>query len=326
MTNPPNEFAQQLEELFRELHNVLQHNLANKVSAEDFNNLVGHIKNIEKRVKDTAQRMDQLEKTTQNLEEKFMRMRQTIDTMQQSAVRSTPSVPPQVVMPQQQVISQDPAPSNPNQFGNSIDEIRLSGETLAGRANEKNKQFTRPAFPVIETHQLLHTITDSQNYKESVQKTTVILVENTAKLMTNDDKSNVLLALQLCILIDLQNMHILEYKPADLYKSHTDILKAKSFNQPTQKFVTILEGYGLKQDIFQYDLDMLKTAIIDLANLQEHDIHQRIHGSYLHTTKPKEQQSLFQAFQNKIRQERNNMQSTETVSDPTLTQPSNQGS
>lgn len=325
MTNPPNEFAQQLEALFNELHNVLQHNLTNKVSAEDFNNLVGHIKNIEKRVHDTVQHMDELEKRTQNLEEKFIRIRQTIDTLQQPAARPASPIQPQIIQtPPPPVESKSLATSNANQYGHSSDKVELSGTTLAGRANDKNKKFTRQIFPVVETNQLLHTVTDSQNYKESVHHTTQTLVENTAKLMT--DANSLQLALQLCILIDLQNMYVLEYKQADLYKSHTDILKAKSFNQPTQKFVAILEGYGLKQDTFSFDLEMLKTAIIDLANLKEHDIHQRIHGSYLHTTKPKEQQSLFQAFQNKIRQERNNMQSTDTVSDPALTQPSNQGS
>jgi hypothetical protein len=256
MTNPPNEFAQQLEALFSELQNVLD-NLAKKVSEDTDKKLKGHIQNIEKRFRDTAQRMDELEKKTQILEEKFTLMQQTL---QPSAVRPSPPVPPQVVMLQPPAVSQAAAPSNPNNHN------VVEGEIVAGRKSKKSTNIDRDQAPVTENN-YTRLITDSQYYKESIKQSEVI-IRNAIELLNSEHAG--VHAIETCILIDIRNMAFfenLDFKWYDKFLKEPNIKTVKDLKQ-------LFLSYGLPENLLSFE--NVQRAIENLVELPEDKLQQRI--------------------------------------------------
>jgi hypothetical protein len=318
MTNPPNEFAQQLDILFAELHNVLQNNLANKVTKDELNTVIGNIHEIETNVKTAIKHIQTLDERTQLLDTRLTKLQNYLQQAQQQQPTATPVM--STPQPQPQPVSTTSTTS-----GSAAVQIRIpKGQPYAGRPMVEDKTYEPEPLQVISSHPIIHKITSSQYYQES-HRTAAELTNNTLKLI--NDENQLLLALQLCILIDLQNMHVFGYKDAELYKSHTDIIKAKITNKPVLQFMQVLEGYGLAQDELKYDLNMLKHVITNLANLSDADADRLIRGSYLCTIRKGEQQNLFQAFQNKMKQIINNAtQQTETAVEAPTDHTPNQGS
>ena len=301
MTNTPNEFAQQLDSLFNELHTVLQKNLVDKVNKDDFERVITEIKGKNDIVIRNQQEMSN---KIQNLETKLKQLQQ-----QMLQAQPIPTPRPQDKPQNQSSATASNGSDRTDQFGNKLGEsIQIQGAMIAGRKNlQTQSKFFRPPFNPITTNELIHCITSSKYYNESIHKSTEILALNTANLMT--ETNGLELALQLCILIDLQNMHLMGYtNKEDLYKSHSGIIRAKIINGIAQEFCNILEGYGLLRDQLNYNLDTLKAAITNLACLNEEDTTARIKDSYLYTSQTKREENFFPLFQSKMKQVINNNQ------------------
>ncbi len=292
MTNSPNEFAQQLDSLFNELHEVLQKNLVNKVNKDDLERVKNQIK---ENLNAVIKHQEQMDEKIKQLDEKLTRLQRQ---MQQE--KSSPTSRPQDTPQNQSSATASNRSDGTDQFGNNNSEIKIEGTVIAGREKKNTGYFTRKPFNSITTNELIKNITTSAYYNESIHPSTEILANNTSILMT--DTNSLELALQLCILIDLQNMHLMNYNNDDLYKLHIQgIIKAKKPNNYTLKLFSLLQDYGLPEST-GYNLATLNTAIINLACLNEEDTTARIKNSHLCASKKGERDNYFQVFQSKIKQ------------------------
>ena len=164
MTNTPNEFAQQLDSLFNELHEVLQKNLVNKVNKDDFERVKDQIK---ENFNNVIQHQKQLDGKIQQLDDKLTRLQQQMQ-QEQPIPTSRPQNKPQ----NQSSATASNGSDGTDQFGNKLGEdIQIEGAMIAGRNNpqlsgRKNSQskFFRPPFNPITTNKLIYCITSSQYY------------------------------------------------------------------------------------------------------------------------------------------------------------------
>ena len=301
MTNPPNEFAQQLEVLFAELHNVLQHNLENKVSKNEIDKLDRHINAIEQRMNDIVNDLQKLNTKMQTIDENFRRMNQTINSIQQPSARVSPTPIPAVQTSQSQLPDSSDH-SNTDQFNDKSDSIQYTKDMIvAGRKLTQDKKIIRPQSPLIQENEFTRQITNSKNYKESNQDAS-ILVQNAINLL--NDKEAEIVAIQTCILIDIRNMVFFENRD---YRWYT-----KFINNPNKKtngdLLNLFKGYGLTDNLLAFE--RVQQAIEELSSMQPDQLDPRINGisSKVFTNELKE-------FRNQMSRTINNRNSEQKTTD-----------
>jgi hypothetical protein len=298
MTNISDEFAQQLEELFRYLDDVLKRNLADKASTQQ-------LKALETELKQTIQNMNiamsehikKLERRVTDNEEKTKRLEQAISSLRQQGQPSTPALTESI--PHQPVKHAQPAPSKTEQpkseqSNNNLPEITINkGDHIGGRPN-KEKMFIRTAFAVIETPELAHQITQSEAYQTSAQGADKLL-QNALPLLNGDNA--VIHALETCILIDLLNVTFI-----DILKDVIDPY-SKYIKTPNTKTIKPLEQGVFKYYGFNTDMlnDNLSVAIENIAQMETMTLQQRQHG-VAHSRFP----STLEKFMLQMKQDINN--------------------
>ncbi len=260
MTNTPNEFAQQLDSLFNELHEVLQKNLVNKVNKDDFERVKDQIK---ENFNDVIKHQKQMDGKIQQLDDKLTQLRQQ---MQQA----------QLIRESGSRMDQPPTPRSPNtpnrldgtsQFSDNNSEIKIEGTVIAGRENKKKKKFERTKFPIIDNNELIKQITGSVYYNESVPLTSN-LITNVISLM---DVSNTdIIAIETCILIDLHNMAVIDEITYVWYKSFIKNPNIKTVLNLKNLFIQ----YGITENLLT--VQNIQLAIENLVKLSEEQIGARI--------------------------------------------------
>lgn len=273
MTNTSNEFAQQLEVLFAELHTVLQNNIENKVTKDELNSVIGHVLKIEANVKTAIKHIHTLDERTQILDARLTKLQNYLQQAQQQQPTTT-SVTPTPQSQPQPVSTTSTIGGSTNT--NSDTMISLSGSKLAGRTNKKT--LLRPQFEIIETHPLFHDISKSEYYNQSAVWSDVML-KNALKLLSNSNAGEI--ATQTCILIDMNNMWVMQSSQNELSQYATFIMSPNI--KTAKKISEILQGYSLPTELLQ--VEVLHSTLENLAGLDDKQLTQRLTGCHDNTIK-----------------------------------------